>query len=663
MAPPDSDEPSQPYVAPSERPTGLLSLLSRRYFRRLWAVTSISSLGDWVGVFALTIYVAELSGRPEFAVGGVLLFRVVPGLLFGPFAGVLADRFDRRRLMVSADVTRALLICTIPFIDNLWGLYAISAALEVLQLLWAPSKDATVPNVVEREELLTANQLMLITTYATFPLGGALVAVLAVPAAFLAGLDIQLFQVLEEQPIALAFFLDGATFLFSAFMVATFRDLAEGFRFISKHPIIRTLVLGAWVAFTGGSAIVSLGPIFAAAIVGGGSSAAQAAWGGLIVAVGLGLVFGMITAGVISRYVKRERIFPIGLMASGAATVATASVTSIRTVIPLVVMIGFGAGVAWVTIFTLLQERTDDRLRGRTFATLYTGIHLSLLIGLASWPLLAGAIGNHEITTARYTIDLSGFRFALWGGGAFLFSSGFMTARGMSERTGRRAARFRGLRLTPRLAGGARRGLFVVFEGVEGAGKSTQMKMLYEWLRGQGREVVVTREPGGTQIAERVRHILLDPANKGMDPKTEALLYAASRAQHVAETIRPGLERNAVVLCDRYIDSSLAYQGHARGLGEADVLNLSVWATDELLPDVVVLLHLDPQVGLSRTQGDPDRLEQEDIAFHRTVGEAYLQLARSYPSRFMVVDAAGSVEQVQQQIRTAMLPFLQAQSA
>jgi len=683
MAPPDTDESSQPYTAPSERPTGLLALLSRRYFRRLWAVTTISSLGDWVGVFALTIYVAELSGRPEFAVGGVLLFRVVPGLLFGPFAGVLADRFDRRRLMVSADVTRALLICTIPFIDNLWGLYGISAALEVLQLLWAPSKDATVPNVVDREELLTANQLMLITTYATFPLGGALVALLAVPAAFLASLDVQLFQGLAEQPIALAFFFDGASFLFSALMVASFpaekmrarrvqrsvggwnpfADLAEGLRFIGKHPVIRTLVLGAWVAFTGGSAIVALGPIFADAVVGGGSSAAQAAWGGLIVAVGLGLVFGMITAGLISRYVKRERIFPIGLMASGAATIATASMSSIKAVIPFVVLIGFGAGVAWVTIFTLLQERTDDRLRGRTFATLYTGIHLSLLIGLASWPLLAGAIGNHEVTTERYVIDLSGFRIALWGGGVFLFSSGFIAARGMSPRTGRRAARFRGLRLTPHVAGGARRGLFVVFEGVEGAGKSTQMKLLYEWLRGQGREVVVTREPGGTQIAERVRHILLDPANKAMDPKTEALLYAASRAQHVAETIRPALERNAVVLCDRYIDSSLAYQGHARGLGEADVLNLSVWATDELLPDVVVLLHLDPQVGLSRTQGDPDRLEQEDIAFHRTVGEAYLQLARSYPSRFMVVDAGGSLEQVQQQIRTAMLPFLQAESA
>jgi dTMP kinase len=131
----------------------------------------------------------------------------------------------------------------------------------------------------------------------------------------------------------------------------------------------------------------------------------------------------------------------------------------------------------------------------------------------------------------------------------------------------------------------------------------------------------------------------------------------------VSETIRPALERDAVVLCDRYIDSSLAYQGVARGLGEDDVLSLSTWATDHLLPDVVVLLHLDPEVGLARTQGDPDRMEQEELAFHQKIADAYLRLARAYPSRFTVVDATGSIDQVQGQIRTAILPFLQAEQA
>jgi dTMP kinase len=143
-----------------------------------------------------------------------------------------------------------------------------------------------------------------------------------------------------------------------------------------------------------------------------------------------------------------------------------------------------------------------------------------------------------------------------------------------------------------------------------------------------------------------------------MDPKTEALLYAASRAQHVHEVVRPALESGKIVLCDRFIDSSLAYQGIARGLGEEDILRLNIWGTDEALPDLVILLHLDPEIGLSRTKGDPDRMEQEDIGFHRKVGEAYLHLAREFPSRFTVIDATGSVEEIHRQIKAAILPFI-----
>jgi len=329
--------------------------------------------------------------------------------------------------------------------------------------------------------------------------------------------------------------------------------------------------------------------------------------------------------------------------------------------VPLTFLAGFGSGTAWVTAFTQLQVMTEDRLRGRTFATLYTGIQLSLFIGLAGWPLLAGLIGDHTVTVSNYVFDLSGTRIAMLGGGGFLFFSGIEAARGIATARGeRRRARKSGLRFTtPAVAGGARKGLFISFEGVEGAGKSSQVKLLYDWLtKEQGKDVVVTREPGGAPIAERIRHILLDTQNKGMDPKTEALLYAAGRAQHVSDTVRPALERDAVVICDRYIDSSLAYQGLARGLGEDDVLHLNEWATDELLPDLVILLHLDAERGLERLEGDPDRMESEDVSFHRKVGEAYLHLAREYPSRFAVVDASGTKEQVHTQVRAAVLPFL-----
>jgi len=649
----------------------------------MWAVTTVSSLGDWLGVFALVVYVASPDhpipgAKPEFAVGGVLLFRVVPGLFFGPFAGVLADRFDRRRLMVSADIARAALIATIPWVHSLWQLYLVSAAMEMLGQMWMPSKDATIPNLVERDQLMMANQLSQISTYASFPFAGGLVALATLLAHLLQGV----IPWFHQHSIALAFFLDAGTFLFSASRVATFprelmvakrartpgakwnpfADLLEGLRFIRKQPMVRTLVMGAWTAFSGGSAIISLGPIFAGKLV-RSQQGAQAAWGTLIVAVGLGLVGGMMTAGWLARRFDREKIFPIGLMVGGLSAVGVSLMTSLQAALPVTFFAGFGAGTAWVTTFTLLQEKTEDRLRGRTFATLQTGIQLSLFIGLAGWPLLAGGIGNHTLSTSHYTIDLSGTRIAMFGGGVFLFFSGIRAAQGVATARGlRKTARKRGLRFRqPALAGGARKGLFISFEGVEGAGKSTQLKLLYDWLtKEQGKDVVVTREPGGAPIAERIRHILLDTTNKGMDPKTEALLYAAGRAQHVAETVRPALERDAVVICDRYIDSSLAYQGLARGLGEDDVLHLNEWATDELLPDLVILLHLDAERGLERLEGDPDRMESEDVSFHRKVGEAYLHLAREYPSRFAVVDASGTKEQVHTQVRAAVLPFLTA---
>ncbi|TMK15966.1 MAG: MFS transporter [Actinobacteria bacterium] len=152
-------------------------------------------------------------------------------------------------------------------------------------------------------------------------------------------------------------------------------------------------------------------------LVGGSQVAATATWGALIVAVGIGLVGGMITAGAIARKVARERIFPFGLILSGVSVIIIASMKSVPPAIVATVFAGFGAGVAWVTIFTLLQERVDDRLRGRTFATLYTGVMLSLFVSLGGWPIIAGLIGNHHVDVGQYRLDLEGVRVVLWGGG------------------------------------------------------------------------------------------------------------------------------------------------------------------------------------------------------------------------------------------------------
>ncbi|MGD9957670.1 MAG: dTMP kinase [Candidatus Nanopelagicales bacterium] len=183
-------------------------------------------------------------------------------------------------------------------------------------------------------------------------------------------------------------------------------------------------------------------------------------------------------------------------------------------------------------------------------------------------------------------------------------------------------------------------GVFVAFEGGDGAGKSTQARLLADALTAQGREVVLTREPGGTPAAEAIRDVVLTPQYAGLDPRAEALLFAASRGEHVARLVRPALQRGAVVITDRYLDSSIAYQGVARGLGLEVVEELNLWATRHLLPDLTVVLDVEAGAGLDRVT-DPNRLEDEPESFHSVVVQAFRDLAARDPQRYVVIPANG----------------------
>ena len=199
-------------------------------------------------------------------------------------------------------------------------------------------------------------------------------------------------------------------------------------------------------------------------------------------------------------------------------------------------------------------------------------------------------------------------------------------------------------------------GLFLSFEGIEGAGKSTQAALLAEWLSGRGREVVPVREPGGTGLGEDIRMALLAHRPGGMAPWCELCLYMASRAQLVREVIRPALARGAVVIADRFAESSVAYQGGGRHLGARRVRALYQWVTEGLRPNPVFLLDLDPAAGIgrilsSRGSSPLDRLESEPMAFHRRIRSTYLRMARREPDRFVVLDAATDPRETQEQIR------------
>lgn len=204
--------------------------------------------------------------------------------------------------------------------------------------------------------------------------------------------------------------------------------------------------------------------------------------------------------------------------------------------------------------------------------------------------------------------------------------------------------------------------MFITLEGPEGSGKTSAVKYAVEQLEKMGYQIVQTREPGGTPIAEQIRNVILDKNNKAMDPRTEALLYAASRRQHLVEKVWPSLKEGKIVICDRFLDSSLAYQGGARGLGIDEVLQINLFATENTWPDLTLLFDLDPKIGLARIEANSmrevNRLDLENIKFHRLVRNTFLDLANRYPNRFVIIDASKSQKEVREETLKVILDRL-----
>ncbi len=638
-------------------------------FSRLWRAMLVSSLGDWVGFVAVAALVARIGGvrLGGLAVAGVMLARMLPSVLFGPFAGVVVDRFDRRKVMIGADVARGSLYASLPFLPRLWEIFLLSFVIESLSLLWTPAKDASLPNLVPRRQLSNANSVGLITAYGTLPLGATIFTALAGVAVAL-GTHVHYFA---RHPEFLALWLDALTFLFSARMIwglklrptvvsrsrdgaggklnaaAAVREFRQGIEFLRSQPLIATMTIGIVVAFGGAGSVISLGPIFTRYSLHAGSTG----FGIMMIALGIGMGLGIGSMGFLSKSVEKDRLVQVALLASPLFLFALAAMPSLGLAALFTIPMGAAAGLAWVSGYTILQENVADEFRGRTFATLTVMARLALFVSLAGFPALAAAIGPHTVHIGARALDLSGTRVALWLGASVVVVAALATGRGLRRH---RVAKPRPLSLVPKILVGERPGIFIVFEGVEGAGKGTQIELAREYLEAKGRDVLVTREPGGTPLGEHLREALLDQATGRLEPRAEALVFAASRAQHVATVIRPALEKGKVVVCDRFVDSSVAYQGAARGLGEQDVLTLNAWATQGLFPDMVVLLHVEPGVGLSRAGPEPDRIESEEPAFHARVADAFLRIADEHPERYVVVDGSGTPEAVHQQVRLAL---------
>src|SRR5215218_3708901 len=670
--PPESD------ASPDAPDHDVRAVLAITPFRRLWMALGLSSFGDWLGLLATTALAGALPTTPAaklLAVSGVFILRLAPAVLFGAVAGVVADRLPRRWTLVYGDVARFLLFASIPLVGTLWWLYVATVLVEIVGLFWMPAKDATVPNLVPRRRLETANQLSLAVTYGTAPVAAVMFAGLTL----VSGMVDEVVPHLAQNPTYLALYVNAVTFLVSGLVIwrlkfpqttastarqeSVWRTAMEGWRFIGSTPLVRGLVLGMLGAFAAGGFVIGLAQSFVTDL-----GAGSPGYGTLFAAVFLGMAAGMWLGPRLLADFSRRRLFGLSIAAAGGWLVLLSLVPNIVLAVFFTVGLGACAGAAWVTGYTLLGLEVGDDVRGRTFAFVQSMVRVVLVSVLALGPVVAALFSKalslpHTVHLSKHVaLTYTGVMATFLLAGLLAVAIGVVTYRQMDDRQGVSlradlldAVRQRRLHHAPPRQS-AYAGRFIVFEGGDGAGKSTQVKLLGRWLGAQGYDSVLTREPGATPTGARLREVLLDGG--ALTPRAEALLFAADRAHHVDTVVRPALERGAMVVSDRYADSSVAYQGSGRHLGVAEVGQLSRWATQGLVPDLTIVLDVDPALGRTRRGDAHDRLEAEPDDFHARVRARFLELARKAPSRYLVVDASLPPERIHELVRERLQQVL-----
>ena len=630
-------------------------------FRRLWQSMAFSSLGDWLGLLATTAMAQKLSqgnySTANFAIAGVFIARLLPAVFLGPLAGVIADKFDRRKLMVVADILRGALYISIALYQNYYWLYGATILVECITLFWSPAKEASVPNLVPKEKLEAANQVSLLAAYGTAPIAAALFSVLAL----ITGGLTALFPFLNGNTTVTALYINALSFFYTAWIVYRMdeipkgaasakggdniaKSLLEGWRFVSQSKIVRGLIVGMVGAFMAAGAVIGLARTFVSDL-GGGDAAYGVLFGAVFTGLATGIAFG---PRVLSQF-SRRRLFGAALAIAGFFLVSLALITNLVLAVMVTLILGAFSGISWVTGFTMLGMEVENEVRGRTFAFVQSLIRIVLVAVLAIAPLIAAAVGQHTYKFYSSEVTYNGASITILIAGILASLIGIVSYKQMRDRPGVSlmsdiTAALRG-DLGATITGHAK-GVFISFEGGEGSGKSTQSKLLKEYLESQGHVVTLTREPGGTKLGRELRDILLH-THDHVAPRAEALLYAADRAHHVETLIRPALDRGEIVITDRYLDSSIAYQGAGRVLSPGEIGRISRWATESLIPTLTIIIDLPADIGLARLKSR-DRLESESAIFHERVRQEFLSLALLDPERYLVVDGRQSIEALNQ---------------
>ncbi|MFE4331349.1 dTMP kinase [Streptomyces sp. NPDC056831] len=702
--------PTSDTLAADSRERAVRALLRVPPLKRLWSAQLVGSIGDALALLVLvlmSLQAAVLEGSfgagyrgAAFAVAAVFGARILATLLFGavllgPLTTLTAPGgpLDRRWLMIGTDGLRLALLVVAPlWIDwmpdkalmmILITVFVIGAA----ERLWTVAKDGAAPALLPApppegaavrplpDHLDALRRLFIRTDFAAIPAAAA-VLLIATLIGNLLGSGLEWFSLHQA---ALGSYV--AAGLFSASISTLYflelpgsqtprpRSPLEGLRRPSTGSGTDKGRTGSVPLFVGVSAAVA-GAIAAAAAVavlhavdlGGGPATFALLILGLTGATGVGIR----TAGKVLPALSRRRLLALAIAVTGIALLAMGLVPDTATVVMIAVLAGYAAGVASGTGHVLVDQETEEFRRARTTEHLQAVVRVLIALGALAGPLLAAAIGEHRLTSGGFVFAHGGAAFALMLIGALLLPVSVIVLAKTDDRSGvplRRDLR-EALRGGDPAVAPAATGFFLVLEGGDGAGKSTQVEALAEWIRAKGHEVVVTREPGATPVGKRLRSILLDVSSAGLSNRAEALLYAADRAEHVDSVVRPALERGAIVISDRYIDSSVAYQGAGRDLSPTEIARISRWATSGLVPHLTVLLDVDPETARERFTEAPDRLESEPPEFHARVRSGFLTLAAADPTRYLVVDAGQDPESITTVVRhrlDQLLPLSEAE--
>ncbi|NEY35851.1 dTMP kinase [Streptomyces sp. PRKS01-65] len=712
-----AEQPTAPHPDPDDalvadsRERAVRALLRRPRLRRLWSAQLVGGVGDALALFVLVVLAVQAAIAAgsfgggyrgvAFAVATVFGVRILATLLFGavllgPLTSLTSPDgpLDRRWTMVGADGLRAALLIVAP----LWIDWTPDDALAVLlvtvfvsgvaERFWTVCRESAAPALLPApppegasvrplpDHLDALRRLSLRTSFVAIPLAAAALVVAGLLNNLLgAGADW-----FAAHQAALASYVAAGMFA-ASLSVLSFLDLPG-----TRTPRARSPLEGlrrprtAAGADKGRTGAVPLLVLTCAAIAAAVAAAVAVAvlhakdLGGGPVLYGLavgaltgGVVVGIRTAPALLPSLSRRRLLALAVAFAGIALLAAGLVPDPTTVLLILALAGAGAGVAANTGHTLLDQEVEDHRRARTTGHLHAVVRVCVALGAVIAPLVAAGIGPHRLENGRFVFAHGGAAFTLMLVGALLLPVAALVLAKGDDRSGvplRHDLRDALLGGDDPVQAPTPTGFFIALEGGDGAGKSTQAEALAEWIRAKGHEVVLTREPGATPVGKRLRSILLDVSSAGLSHRAEALLYAADRAEHVDTVVRPALERGAVVISDRYIDSSVAYQGAGRDLSPTEIARINRWATDGLVPHLTVLLDVAPEAARERFTEAPDRLESEPAEFHARVRAGFLALAASDPGRYLVVDAGQQPEAVTTAIRHRLdqvLPLSEAE--